>query len=490
MGIISEFVREQKRYTKNDLKHIFKFSTEDVDSFIRRLKAFGVLKAVKNISEQRELSDLLDDDIEVSDVDSESEDYLYVFTYVGVIAVGSRIIKCYPKYLLTEANLLEEMKDVLKVIGRYGSKEQIINLYNGDAENSSFNILAVILFLLNDYHNDGIYKNYENIREVNGEGEILWDLTVNENFSLVSNNKPYYLELYTGKTVDDELDFFKRLHECILSQCSKQLETSDLLDLFDMVPINLSEELLDDLGDIDYILYRLESEISIQFNTRKQVLLKTIYSYISHNRTLEDSYGISMYGTNNFNLIWEDICSDVFSNKLQTPLGQIKFPVPLRDSYQSTDKLIDIIEKPKWFGVKINGMPFEITTNETLKPDIVGIYQQNNIYHFVILDAKYYNIQLEEAKPLHGQPGVGDISKQYLYQLAYKKFLIEHEITEVRNCFLLPISTNIIVEKGIVKMDILSSLGLSDIQIRQLPAKTMYNYYLDRRTLDLSVLNL
>ena len=267
MEIISEFVREQKRYAKSDLKRIFRFSSDEIDGFIKNLKAFGVLKAVKNNSEQRELSDLIDADIEVADVESASDDYLYVFTYVGVITIGSRIIKCYPKYLLAETSLMEEMKQILKVISKYGSKEQIINLFSGDAEYSSFNILAVILFLLNDYHEYGVYNNSEDIVEVNGEGEILWDKTINESFSLISNKRPYYMELYTGKTVDDELDFFKRLHECVLTQCSKQLKAADLLDLFELVAVDLSEAALNDFGDVDYILYRLQSELNIQFNT-------------------------------------------------------------------------------------------------------------------------------------------------------------------------------------------------------------------------------
>jgi len=61
---------------------------------------------------------------------------------------------------------------------------------------------------------------------------------------------------------------------------------------------------------------------------------------------------------------------------------------------------------------------------------------------------------------------------------------------EVRNCFLMPIQSNAIVEKGVAKMNIFTSLGLQDIQIRQLPAKTMYDYYLRRRTMDVSALTL
>jgi hypothetical protein len=490
MEIISEFVREQKRYSKSDLKQIFHFSSDEVNGFIKNLKAFGVLKTVKNNSEQRELSDLIDKDIEVVDVESGNDDYFYVFTYVGIITIGSRIIKCYPKYLFSENTPVDEMKQILKVISRYGSKKQIINLYNGDEENSSFNILAVILFLLNDFYEYGIYKNSEDIVEVNGEGEILWDKTISDSFSLVSNNRPYYMELYTSKTVDDEFDFFKRIHECVLTECSKQLETSDLLDLFDIEPVKLSEEVLDDFGDSEYILYRLQSELNIQFNTRKQVLLKTLYAYIAHSRTSEGDYGISMYGTNNFNLVWEDVCSEVFNNKLQTNLGKLELPVPLAGGYNSTDKLIDIIEKPIWVGNKMGGETFDKPAKETLIPDLITIWRQDDSYRFIIFDAKYYNIQLEEGKQLLGQPGVGDVTKQYLYQLAYKKFIIDHQINEVRNCFLMPTESNLIIIKGVAKMDMLRALGLQDIQIRQLPAISMYDYYLSHRTMDPSVLQL
>lgn len=490
MEIISEFVREQKRYAKSDLREIFKLSSEEADTFIKNLKAFGVLKAVKGSTGQRELSDLADEDIEIADVISGNDDYFYVFTYVGVITIGSRIIKCYPKYLMSRDKPLAEMKQVLKVINKYGSKEQIVNLFNGDGDMSSFNILSVILFLLNDYHENEIYNNTEDITEVNGEGEILWDKTISEGFTLISNNRPYYLELYTKKTVDDEYDFFKQLHECILTECSNHLKNSGLLELFDMTEVDLTDDILDSFGDTDYILYRLESELNVQFNTRKQILLKTIYAYVAHRRTLQDSYGISMYGTNSFNLVWEDVCSEVFDNKLHSTLKQFELPVPLCEGYKPSDKLIDIIEKPTWTGIGSDGSMFNKISRETLIPDLITISCQNEKMQFVIFDAKYYNINLEKGEELRGNPGVGDVTKQYLYQLAYKKFIFDHQIEIVKNCFLMPTEDDIIVKKGKVKMDMLSNLGLQDIQIRLLPAETMYNYYLGHGIMDISGLDL
>ena len=55
MEIVSRYVREQQRYTKNNLKSIFSMDESAVEHFIKNLKAFGVLKSVK-ISSKRRLS--------------------------------------------------------------------------------------------------------------------------------------------------------------------------------------------------------------------------------------------------------------------------------------------------------------------------------------------------------------------------------------------------------------------------------------------------
>lgn len=43
----SEFVREQRRYTQKELCKVFSCSEDKTVSIIRKLKEFGVLKAVK-----------------------------------------------------------------------------------------------------------------------------------------------------------------------------------------------------------------------------------------------------------------------------------------------------------------------------------------------------------------------------------------------------------------------------------------------------------
>lgn len=98
------------------------------------------------------MDELLDEDIEISDVEVGENEYFYVFTFVGVIVVAGRVLKCYPKYLLNITTPTNELKQVIKVLEKYNSTEQIIRMFNDSSESSSFNLLAVMLSLLNDYY--------------------------------------------------------------------------------------------------------------------------------------------------------------------------------------------------------------------------------------------------------------------------------------------------------------------------------------------------
>ena len=133
---------------------------------------------------------------------------------------------------------------------------------------------------------------------------------------------------------------------------------------------------------------------------------------------------------------------------------------------------------------------FDKHAKDTLIPDLISIINSDNGYQFIIFDAKYYNLQLEEEKVLRGQPGIESITKQYLYQLAYNPFVEAHKISIIKNCFLMPTANEEIISKGTVTLAMLKKLGLQDIQIRLLPAKMMYKHYLDNIKLNLSSLKL
>lgn len=488
MNIISEYVREQKRYSKGQLKNLFHINDEEFKVLVKKLKAYGVLKMVNSTTKQKNLSDLADEDIEIVDIDFNDE-YYYVFTFVGVLTVGNIVIKCFPKYIFTEKYPLEEMKQVLKVLNKYNSKDQIINLFNGDEEQRSFNLLSIVLYIINDYNENGVYTNQQNIIETNGDGEILWDNTINDTFAIISKNRPFYTEIQTINTISDDMDYFTRLHRYIITECYRKLRECGLLDVFELDDTSISDEIIDDFGELEYILYRLELEINIQFITRKQRLLKTIYTYITHRKSFDDGFGLSMYGTNSFNLVWEKVCAEVLDNKLSTPIEKLKLPIDLHGDYilRKNDTLLNIIEKPTWRYFDSDGSSYANIAKDTLTPDLVSLYNTEDGICFGIFDAKYYNIKLDKNK-IQGQPGIGDITKQYLYQLAYNEFILKHRFKSVRNSFLMPTEEEIASLNGEVELKMLKGLsnpGLSNISVIKLPANSMYRYYLSNKKINI-----
>ncbi len=476
--MISKYVREQHRYTQEELRDIFESSSEETIKIARKLKEYGVLKNVKKTDEQSSLTDLAEVDIEVTDIEDGEKELYYVFSFVGVIVVYGRVLKCYPKYIFSNSEPKDEMKQVLRVLERYNSKEQLIHLYNESDNGGSFNLLAVMLFLLQDFYEYGAYTNEVNIIETNGSGEILWDKTINETFSFISDGRPYYTDLQTKKRVSDEYDYFRRLHECILTQFSKELEDSDLPDLFNIATVELSEEELNDFGDEDYILYRLQNELSVQYNTRKQLVLKAIYAYIAKKVSFTDIDSFSLFGSNSFNLVWERVCAENFKSYLDTPICNLPHKNHI-DVSGRKEKLIDLIEKPKW---RYKDTEYVTEAKETLIPDLISIYQLTDGSHcFAILDAKYYLVQIKKHS-VTGQPGVGDITKQYLYQLAYEQFIEEMQYEHVQNAFLFPSEKEEAEVIGAAEMQIMANASpdkLEHISAVKLPAKRMYEEYLN-----------
>ena len=334
------------------------------------------------------------------------------FDFVGVILLNNYVLRCYPKYMPyvepEGSNELEkDFEDVMKVIKKYKKQNEPFQYENDVLKKIPFNLLSLMLFFIEDYYENGVYSNIRNILEINGNGEINWEKTINDNFALIKNNKPYYVELYTQYKIDDLYNYFRLLHEYIITKCSKRLKDAGILDIFGLVHLELSDKSKSDFGDDKFILTMLEKELNMEFNTHKRKLLKSMHAYIANENSFDNENFLTLYGANSYEQIWEKICSEVFNNNLQTEIGDLGLNLNTKCkkfNYDSNKKLIDIIERPNW--VFNECRPVE---KDPFRPDIITI--QDNT--FIILDAKYYNLTYDESK-LKGQPGIGDISKQYL----------------------------------------------------------------------------
>lgn len=486
------FFRERKHYTLKAITDNLEDKNADLEEtrhLVGILKKYGVVKAVKRT--KPEFDDLSNEDTILTDVVDDSDDIAYVFDYVGVVMLEGHVFKCYPKYIHSTDEPFEELKQVLKVIKKYNSSEQLIYLFNGEDDSRIFNRLAVSLYLLEEYYTNGLYTNQREIVETNGEGEILWDKTINETFAIIQNNKPYYVELHTKNTVDNDLDYFRRLHECVLTACSKELKEAGLLQLFDLLEVELTQAELSDFGEDNYILYRLQSEIQAQYVTCKQNLLKTIYTYIANEKKDKDDINYSLYGTNSFHLVWEKVCAENFGNVLDRDI--VSLPLGESTLYKPENQntvLREVIKPPRW---RKSEYPLvKDPSAETLKPDLVCVYpvdEEQKDYCFGIYDAKYYciNYQVSGNKArITGQPGVGDVTKQYLYQLAFDDFITKQGYRYVQNMFFCP---DEIGDKnyGWVQMDMLHQIGnkrLENIAVVKLCASEMYKIYLSNQVID------
>lgn len=432
---------------------------------IQELKHYSkkdLLKLLKD--DEKAFNKLLNHQLIQKDKDS------YQLNYVGVIIIDNLVINAYPKYFPNEDKV--SFKQVLKVIKKYKSLHEDLEYQNDELEDISFNLLSMMIFFLEDYYEYGVYSNIKNILEVNGNGEIEWNRTINYTDPIIKNNRPYYVELYTKYKIDDLYDYFRLLHEYIITVCSKRLEKAGLLELFDLTPVELSDKTQDDFGELNIILEKLEKELHVEYNSHKQKLLKSMHTFLNEENSFSNENYLTVYGTSTYHVIWEEMCKKVLRDKLDKTLQELK----LEDS---KTKLIEVIDKPVWYYK--DSYPKE--AEGTFIPDIVTFHDNE----FIILDAKYYKLKFSVNK-LSGQPGLESITKQYLYELAYREFIEKHEFNGVKNAFLFPKYDGEIENLGHVELKILSDL--ENIQIIMLPADMINKHYLDNNPINISDLNL
>lgn len=469
--IYSAFFREIKTfYTKESFAKILgleesvkESKQQHADRIYSKLLEQNVIKSCNK--KQFNLNELNSDDLKQKEEDDPSilnnKEKGFYFNFVGVVFVDDCILKVYPKYIdlpddidfseadnETKVRIEKHFSQVLRVIKILSSINQDSSLNQQTQE--KYNHIGMQIFLLEDYYRNGIYQNKETIIETNGEGEIDWDKTINENTAIIKNNKPYYVELQTINTRSNDFDYFKMLHESILCQCSQTLRKTGLLSYLGMTPCELNGMPLSSFGDVNYIKYKLQQEIRTQFVTKKRNQLVSLLTYITETTGYKSSNSFKLFGTNSFEHIWESVCKSVFDdlylNKHRLRNSQLKdspkisalikneiiknIPKDDRD-ISDNETFKSMIENSSW---TIDNNLY--TPSGNLTPDIISIDEQQNFY---ILDAKYYIIKTnKDAKSIENQPGIQDVLKQFAYEKAYSSFFRDFRFFNTVNAFIVP----------------------------------------------------
>jgi len=151
----SVYIKEQKRYLLTDFSKLFKLNERKTKDILKLLKSYGALKIVSKTKDKKDLSDIVNVEDEVTDIDSDTENvYYYIFTFVGIMIVSGIVLKCYPKYIFKNDTPLLQLKQILKVIEKQNKKEQFIKFHNESLENSSYNLLAssAVIIMFTSFH--------------------------------------------------------------------------------------------------------------------------------------------------------------------------------------------------------------------------------------------------------------------------------------------------------------------------------------------------
>ncbi|MES9683717.1 LlaJI family restriction endonuclease [Gottfriedia acidiceleris] len=491
MNIIE--MKEQKHFNFRNFQSIVRqygeFSDEVLRDILKRLELSHCLKHFiprQDVPDEIEMDDLMEDKSEH-----------YKFTYVGIVLIRDFCFIIYPKYwahdFRNEIKKVEKFSQILKVIEKYQSNHASYLTVSNEYGKSK---LSMMITLLQDYLENGLYSNDAVMIKENGEGQILWEKTINESQAYVSDGTPVYLDLYTQTTVLNELDIVRRIHAAIVSEIGRKIR--EILPHIGLdFDFQISDEDSVDFGDTEHLLYLIEREFSKQFVTSKQVMLRNLKNYLEE-EAYESNDEVQLYGTASFNLVWEAVCAAVYRNSLEMDMRSLGLhrnanydnsdvPDSKREIKWKTLKLGNFVEKPVWVHATDNK---RIKASKTLLLDVLDVDLTTKTFR--IFDAKYYLLRFEEdangTMTIKGQPGVGDITKQYLYQLAYKE-LAEENGYGFTNGFIIPkddlvegddIGHGLGIGKllGIAEMRMLNQLSLKNIMVIGRDCYTMFQQYL------------
>lgn len=464
-------IQENKAYTLKGLSYLLKIEDIKLKKTVRVLRDLNILKrsAVSNL---KELNVVVEETSLISF--DNSNEYLYYFKYVGILKVGDICLLVYPKYLSEQTYLNDQESDycflklVLQVIEKYNYRFQN-QAQDNNMRSNYVNILGVAFQLLKDYFQNGVYESEQNIIEINGDGELLWNQTISLNDAYIVENVPIYFDWFTLNQENNINNFFHRLHRIILTEIS--LKFQDIFSLLGINAVILSEENLDSLGDKDYIVNRINQELSIQFRSDRQNILKLLKDYILESNSNYQSDEISFIGTNTFNLVWQDVCSIVKNNCLNRKLLDLN--VKYKGLSPKRTYLKSIIDRPEWKSVNSD----TVNETETFEPDIIS-FEENNL---AIYDAKYYTTSFDSDGKIKNVPGVESLAKQIIYELAYRDFAEENGMIISKNSYLMPTecATDYVLGSGSIELFKNHTLGnINDITIEMIADRAAFIQYL------------
>lgn len=378
----------------------------------------------------------------------------FSFHFVGIISVSDKVICVLPKYYsnldLNSSDLFPQFVKIIKVLKKAGATEPSIPDYNHISTSDYDGISEIVLAdkLIKDYIEYGLITKSKNLSGFNTEGEVNWGDTIGSVQPIFSKKRPIYIDTYNLSVITEDYNVVTELHKWIVKTLLTKF--GRILDynftFHEDCTTNLS-----DLGTLVYLKGILRRELNEKYIDRDIILIKRMLSFISNEgRPSNDQF--TLYGTGYFHTIWEKCCSTFFNNKI--------------------DQFKQFIPAPNWLDNKGNAV-----NKESLLPDVITYTNSNS--SLWILDAKYYNLKYYlNPFDVSGNPGVGDVSKQFLYYKIFERLPYRYKF----NCFLFPsLAQNTFTVSGIVSFSLFEDLKIFNVH---LSSNLVYESYLSNSPID------
>ena len=138
----------------------------------------------------------------------------------------------------------------MQVITKY-KKRMSQNLIDPtESEEVLNNNLGTMIQIIKTYYSYGLFNSERNSYNNNGNGQVLWNKTVNMNTPYIVNNIPIYLDLQAIEKNIDSLNIVRTIQTCILNFISKKIST--VLKILNIPPVFIDEIESYDKSKIDY----------------------------------------------------------------------------------------------------------------------------------------------------------------------------------------------------------------------------------------------
>ncbi len=347
-----------------------------------------------------------------------NEDGIFSASFVGFVVWKSKLLIFLPKCFPLPKNGDEcsaAARLTMRVLRKY-SRNTLEN--DPDARRLSRNLtdpkaseFALATWLADDFLKNGLYRRTRSNFVVSGHGATDWQRTISRRTAYLSGGSAVYLDFITRDKVNDDFHFITRLHLAALKLCKRRYGA--MLDLDDQVlerenVVSLEESALFEAGAV-----HLARELRHAYSDRA-IRLLGVLDLLLKNGHPASATTFEAYGTNHFEYVWEKICSTIIGNDIAAWLHAIPSPI-----WQIT-----------------SGHKEEAAT---LKPDIVRLYSHMSEKFVLLADAKYYTLKM--PPDLAGNPGVGDVIKQLVYELVIVKEALERGMELTGNFFVFPQET-------------------------------------------------